>query len=152
MTAKRVVILAGAAIVAILAVTGIYYFVLPRPGGLTTVTIVATGSPPEGSLGAPEQGLVFAPANFTVREGQRVTLVFVNRGSAPHELVIPQLGVDTGVVNVGATKSVSFVPSTVGTFFDMQPCGTPAAESAGLPSCNIEGYGNIEGYVTVLPP
>ncbi len=149
MTAKRVVILAVAAIVVIFAATGIYYLVLP-PGASKTVTIVATGSPPEGSLGAPEQGLVFAPANFTVREGQRVTLVFVNRGSAPHELVIPQLGVDTGVVNVGATKSVSFVPSTVGTFFDMQPCGTPAAESAGLPGCNIEGYGNIEGYVTVL--
>ncbi|HEV2389135.1 MAG TPA: cupredoxin domain-containing protein [Nitrososphaerales archaeon] len=151
MTAERVVI-SAAAIVAIFAVTGIYYFVLPRPGDSTTVTIVATGSPPQGSLGAPEQGLVFAPANFTVRDGQRVTLVFVNRGSAPHELVIPQMGVDTGVVNVGATKSVSFVAGTVGTFFDMQPCGTSAAKLAGLPGCNIAGYGNIAGYVTVSPP
>jgi uncharacterized cupredoxin-like copper-binding protein len=151
MTVRRIVILAAAAIVVILAVTGIYYFVLPPPGGSTTVTIVATGSAPEGSLGAPEEGLVFAPANFTVREGQRVTLVFVNRGSAPHELAIPQLGVNTEVVNAGATKSVSFVPSTVGKFIIMQPCGT-VAELAGLPGCNIGGYGNIEGYVTVLPP
>jgi len=150
MTAKRVVILAAVAIVLILAVTGAYHLVLPH-GPSTTVTVVATGSSPEGSLGAPEEGLVFAPANFTVREGQRVTLVFVNRGSAPHELAIPQLSVDTGVVNTGATKNVSFIPSKVGTFIIMQPCGT-VAELAGLPGCNIEGYGNIEGYVTVLSP
>jgi plastocyanin len=143
-------ILAAAAIIIVLVVTGAYYFVLPH-GPSTTVTIVATGSPPEGSLGAPEQGLVFAPANFTVREGERVTFVFVNHGSAPHELAISQLGVNTGVVSAGATKSISFVPNTVGTFIIMQPCGT-VAELAGLPGCNIAGYGNIEGYVTVLSP
>jgi plastocyanin len=145
MTTKRVVILAAAIVVILLIVTSSYYFVLLHGASATTVTIVATGSPPEGSLGAPEEGLVFAPANFTAMEGQRVTLVFVNRGSAPHELAIPQLGVDTGVVNTGATKSVSFVPSKVGTFIVMQPCGT-VAELAGLPGCNIEGY------LTVSPP
>jgi len=49
MTAKRVVILATAAIFVILVVSGIYYFVLP-PGASTTVTIVATGGPQEGSV------------------------------------------------------------------------------------------------------
>jgi hypothetical protein len=93
--------------------------------------------------------MMVPPWNFTVREGQRVTLVFVNRGSAPHELAISQLGVNTGAVNAGATETISFVPSMVGTFIVMQPCGT-AAELAGLPGCNIMGYGNIEGYVTVL--
>lgn len=131
MTAKRVVILAAAAIVLILAVTGTYYFVLP-PGASATVTIVATGD---------EANVAFAPANFTVQEGQKVTLVFVNHGSAPHELEIPTLSVNTGIVNGGATTRVSFTPNKVGTFTFEQACGT-------FP----EPYCNVAGHVTVLSP
>jgi plastocyanin len=135
MTARHVVIFGAAAIVVILVVTGIYYFVL-RPGGSTTVTIVATGG--QG------KNYTFTPANFTVKEGQQVTLVFVSRDSAPHELVIPLLGVTTQIVDAGATKTVSFTPEKVGTFIVMQPCGAGPHQDV-LPC-------NIQGYATVLSP
>jgi len=100
------------------------------------VTIVATGGQGES--------YTFTPANFTVKEGRQVTLVFVNRDSAPHELVIPLLGVTTQIVDAGATKRVSFTPEKVGTFIVAQPCGTGPPQDV-LPC-------NIQGYVTVLSP
>jgi hypothetical protein len=133
MTAKRVVILAAAAIVVILVVTGTYYFVLPH-GPSTTVTIIFTGGPQEASL-------VFAPANFTVKEGQNVSLVVVNRSSASLQLQIPVLRVLTSVLRPGATTTVSFIPNTVGTFEVMLPCGTTPE------TCDA-----MSGYVTVLSP
>ena len=133
MTARRVVILAAAAIIVIILVTGTYYLVLPS-GGSTTVTIVATGG----------QGRVaFAPANFTVKEGQQVTLVFLNHGSDSHELQIPVLGVDTGTVQPGATARVVFVPSKVGVFsFGEPPTAGP------IEIVRENGMGNV----TVLSP
>jgi plastocyanin len=132
MTARRVVILAAAAIVLIFVVTSTYYFVLPH-GDSATVTIVAMGG---------EGNSAFAPANFTVKEGQNVTLVFVNRGSAPHELQIPALGVSTRWIDAGATTRVSFIPNKVGMFAFDQPV------SAG-PVPQVQG---INGHLTVLPP
>lgn len=74
------------------------------------MTIVATRGPQgEGSVD-------FAPANFTVKEGQHVALVFVNGDIAPHNLQIPTFSVNTGIVKGGATTRVSFVPDKVGTF------------------------------------
>jgi plastocyanin len=139
MTARRVVILSALAIVLILVVTGIYYFVLPPAASATTVTIVATGG--QGSV-------AFAPANFTIKEGQNVTLVFVNRGSAPHELEIPVLGVTMQPVNPGVTTRVSFVPDKVGTFVVWQPCGTTVGPIQGVPSPACNSF----GWVTVLSP
>ncbi len=134
MTARRTVIIAATAIVVILVVTGAYYFALPH-GPLTTVTIVAT----EGQV-----GVAFTPANFTVKEGQQVTLVFVNRDSTPHELVIPAFGVSTQIVNAGSTVSVYFVPNKGGTFIVTQPCGAGPPQDV-LPC-------NIQVYMTVLSP
>jgi hypothetical protein len=131
MTARRTVILAAAAIVVILAVSGIYYFMLPPPGGSTTVTIVVTAGPQ------------LAPANFTVTEGQHVTIVFENTDvGGPHEFEIPALGMSTGVMQAGETVSVNFVPNRVGTFMVVQPCS-----QGGLGPCPPP-----EGYVTVLSP
>jgi uncharacterized cupredoxin-like copper-binding protein len=139
MTAKRVVILAAAAVFVILVVSGIYYFF--PPGGSTTVTIVATG----GSRG--EGSVVFAPRNFTVMEGERVTLILVNRDTSPHELVIPALDVNINAVYGGASASVSFTPEKTGTFSFFQPCGTSLPTAPPSPSC----YGT-EGNVTILSP
>jgi len=131
MTARRVVILAAAAIVVILAVTAIYYFVLPPPGGSTTVTIVVTAGPQ------------LAPANFTVTEGQHVTIVFDNTDDGPHEFQIGAFSVSTGIMQGGQTVTVKFVPNKVGTFIVDQPC--PIVLGPAFPPCR-----SIEGYVTVL--
>ena len=136
MTARRVVILAAAAaVVVILAVIGTYPSVGP-PGDSTTVTIVATA-------GSREVSMVVAPANFTVTQGQHVTIVFHNTDEQPHEFEIPVLGVGTGVVQGGQTVRVNFVPNEVGTFVALQPC---SAGPAPLPPCGAVGY------VTVLSP
>jgi plastocyanin len=135
MTARRVVILAAAAIVLILVVTGTYYFVLPHEPS-TAVTIVATGGPQE---------FAFAPANFTVHEGQHVTLVFVNNGSAPHALEIPQLGAVINSVDAGATASVSFVPNKLGTFLVFQP---PGAGPVPCYACNFAGYVTVDPHLS----
>ena len=129
MTARRVVIPVAVTIAVILAVTGVYYYMLPPPGGSATVTIVVTPGPE------------LAPANFTLVEGQHVTIRFENTDDGPHEFRIGALGVSTGIVNGGQTVGVSFVPNKVGTFTVVQPCPEgPAALPCG-----------IEGYVTVLP-
>jgi uncharacterized cupredoxin-like copper-binding protein len=133
MTARRVVIVAAAAIVVILAVTGIHYFVLPPPGGSTTVTVVVTA------------GHQFAPANFTVTEGQHVTIVFDNTDDGQHEFQIGAFSVSTGIVQGGQTVRVNFVPHKVGMFIVDQPC--PIVLGPAFPPCS-----GMEGYVTVLPP
>jgi len=132
MTARRVVILAAATIAVILVVAGIYYFLLPL-GPSTTVTIVAASG----------QGrVVFAPANFTVTEGQHVTIVFDNTDDGPHEFQIPAFGVSTGIVQAGESVSVNFVPNKVGAFIVVQPC-----PQGGLGPCPPS-----EGQLTVLSP
>jgi len=130
---RRSLLLAAAIVVILLIVTSTYYFVLLPGASATTVTIVATGGQQYGA---------FTPANFTAKEGQRVALVFVNSGSAPHELQIPALSVSTGIVNAGATMRVSFTPNKVGTFgFDQPPSAGPVPMGIGM-----------VGNVTVLPP
>ncbi|MDG6978987.1 MAG: cupredoxin domain-containing protein [Nitrososphaerota archaeon] len=130
MTATRVVIIAAAAIVVILAVTGVNYFLLWHPRGSATETIVVTAGPR------------LAPANLTLMEGQHVTIIFDNTDDGPHEFRIGTFGVSTGIVRGGQTTAVSFIPNKIGTFTIVQPCPQgPAPTPCG-----------IEGYVTVLPP
>jgi heme/copper-type cytochrome/quinol oxidase subunit 2 len=120
----------------VLVVTGTYYFVLPH-GASTTVTIVATA-------GSQEEGVAFTPANFTVKEGQRVTLVLDNKDVYPHELQIPEFGVNTGVVQGGQTGKVSFVPHKAGTFGFGQVASYCIAGPA--PNCPVLG---LDGNMTV---
>jgi uncharacterized cupredoxin-like copper-binding protein len=139
MKPPHVVVLTVTVIVAVLLVTASYYYlVVSAPANSVTVTITANDGPQGDTVG-------FLPANFTVKEGQHVTLALVNGGSAPHELRIGVFGADTGIVNAGATKKVSFIPNKVGTFIAAEPCG------AGPPPPRPLGC-NTEGYVTVLSP
>ncbi|MGH2689682.1 MAG: cupredoxin domain-containing protein [Actinomycetota bacterium] len=54
----------------------------------------------------------FEPATLSRPAGTRVTVVLDNEGALPHTFTINGLGADTGIVNAGDTKSVTFtVPS-----------------------------------------
>ncbi len=72
-----------------------------------TITVTATNT---------ETRYQFSPSQITVSPGLNVTIVFRNQGSQLHSFSIPTLNVDTGLVNPGQEKSVSFTaPSSSGT-------------------------------------
>jgi plastocyanin len=75
----------------------------------------------------------YEPRSLTARAGQAVTLDLANEGDQPHTFTINNV-VDSGRVEAGASKSVSFTPSQAGplTFF-----------------CTIHGQASMSGTLTV---
>ncbi|MGQ0680659.1 MAG: cupredoxin domain-containing protein [Actinomycetota bacterium] len=77
---------------------------------------------------------VFSPTNVSVPSGE-VTLRFVNNGTLQHNLTIDSLGVDSGIIEPGDSKEVSFTAPDGATEFictihlasdDMKGTITPA--------------------------
>jgi nitrous oxide reductase len=123
------------AIILILAGLGTYYAIVQSgPQGSVTeaIAIVAPSDVAAAEL---------SPQNFTVTEGEKVTLVIDNMDNTTHTLAIPTI-METPVIQPGQTVIVSFVPKEVGVFPLMQPvimqCQTYHA-------CYLTG-----GYVTVI--
>jgi plastocyanin len=143
---SRTIILA-VVIVAILVVSGAYYFTgVIGTGAANSVTInvsVTNGNPANGAADA------FVPNNFTVTEGQHVTIVFQNGDDGPHELAIPAFNVNTQVVQGGQTQRVTFTPNQVGTFKYYEPPGVCSQGAAGA-ACTGKQLTN--GTMTVLAP
>jgi plastocyanin len=136
----------GVVIVVVLAISAAYYIEsLNNGGGGVTIDMEVTSGTPQN--GAPDH---FLPANFTVTEGEKVTIVFDNTDDGPHRLQIPALGVDTGPVQGGQTVRVTFVPERVGTFEYDQPQGSCYDQQNPAVSCT--GAQETNGEVTVLPP
>lgn len=104
---------------------------------MTVVIQVTNGTTQNGAADA------FSPRNFTVVEGQRVTLVFENNDDNAHELVIPLLGVDTNIVQGGSSTRVVFVPNQTGMFEYFEPQGVCG-------SCT--GVQETSGNMTVTTP
>jgi plastocyanin len=75
----------------------------------------------------------YEPRTLSARAGQAVSLTVVNEGDQPHTFTIAGL-VDSGRVEAGQSKSVSFTPTQAGTltFF-----------------CTIHGQASMSGTVTV---
>jgi uncharacterized cupredoxin-like copper-binding protein len=124
------------AIFLILVGFGIYYSVSEI--GLKPVTESIDITIPGGDTAAAE----LSPQNFTVMEGQKVTLVINNMDNSPHFLYISALGVNTEIIQSGQTATVSFVPNKVGVFPLWQPPMT--GPCATYSTCNVN-----QGYVTV---
>jgi len=57
----------------------------------------------------------FAPTAITVKKGEKVKLVFKNSGGM-HDFVVDELDVRTKIIASGATDTVEFTASEVGTF------------------------------------
>ena len=75
----------------------------------------------------------YGPENINARAGELVTLEVVNNGAAPHTFTITGV-VDSGTLNSGQTRTVSFTPSAAGTLQFL---------------CTIHGAGVMSGTVTV---
>jgi heme/copper-type cytochrome/quinol oxidase subunit 2 len=148
---KRPVILA-VVVVAILAVSGGYYInsISGTAANSQIVTvIVSAGLFGQNATLNPD---AYSIHNFTVTEGQRVTIVFDNTDDGPHQLVIPAFGVDSGIVQGGQTIRVNFTPNKVGVFPFFQPNG--ACNYGGLTPQQGGCTGNQEtsGNMTVIAP
>jgi len=139
-------ILLVAFVIIVIALSGAYYVVAASRFSENSVTVnieVTNGTPQNGAAD------VFEPRNFTVTEGQHVTIVFDNTDDGPHELQIPQLGVSTGIVQGGQTARVEFTANQVGTFEYSEPPGV-CAQNAGAAACT--GVQETSGNMTVLAP
>jgi len=134
-------------VVAILAVSAGYYISGLSNSRSVTVTIQVTS----GTLqnGAAD---VFEPRNFTVTEGQQVTIVFENTDDGPHELTIPAFGVSTGIVQGGQTARVIFVPNQTGNYEYLEPQGVCDANGISAAQGGCTGVQETNGNMTVLAP
>ncbi len=126
-------------VVAVLAVSAAYYASSVSGGSKDSVTVVIQVTNGTAQNGAAD---AFSPRNFTVVEGQHVTLVFENNDDNAHELVIPHFGVDTNVVEGGSSARVVFVPNQTGVFEYFEPPGVCG-------SCT--GAQETSGNMTVIP-
>lgn len=143
---NRSVILVAVIIIVLVASAGLYVY-SQRSSASNTETIyteVTAGTPQNGG---PDELL---PVNFTVTEGDHVTIVFDNTDDGPHEMEIPALGFSTGIVQGGQTTRTTFVPNQVGTFPYDQPQG--ACVSIADPAVSCTGAQEFNGFVTVVSP
>lgn len=72
----------------------------------------------------------FSPADLTVKRGSSVEIVFKNDGRVRHDLVIEELGVDSGKVNAGQSSTFSFTPNSSGEYKIV--CTEPGHEASGM--------------------
>jgi plastocyanin len=77
----------------------------------------------------------FQPATLTGRVGQAINLNVTNRGQAPHTFTIQGV-TDSGTLNGGASRAVTFTPSAAGTLTYF---------------CLIHGQARMSGTITVTP-
>ena len=73
---------------------------------------------------------IFNPSSITLKAGEMVRLIFTNKGSAPHDLRIEELGIGTKVIRAGETDTIEFEAPSSGeyTFF----CSVPGHRKAGM--------------------
>ncbi len=109
------------AVIAVALLAGAYYASAHNSSSSSTnsvtVDIEIVGGVGNGTVDT------YSPDNFTVSEGQHVTLAVLNTDDNTHGLVIKALGVDTGIIDPGDTKRVSFVANETGTFVYYEPPG-----------------------------
>ena len=109
------------AVVLVAAVAGGFYLSQAANSantpGSTTIDIQILGGVGKGTVDT------YSPDNFTVRQGEDVTLAVLNTDDNTHGLVITAFGVNTGIILPGDTARVSFVANQTGTFTYFEPPG-----------------------------
>jgi hypothetical protein len=90
----------------------------------------------------------YAPDNFTVTEGNNVTLVVLNTDDNTHALFITQFGVASGIIDPADTWRGWFIANETGMFKFYEPPGYCKGGYGGV--CNSVQH--MWGYVTVVPP
>jgi heme/copper-type cytochrome/quinol oxidase subunit 2 len=89
----------------------------------------------------------YVPDNFTVTEGNNVTLVIQNTDDNTHGLEIPQFGINSGIILPGVTDRVWFIANQTGIFKYQEPPGDCKGGFGGV--CNSVQH--MWGYITVSP-
>jgi len=132
-----------AVIIVALVVSGGYYLYTAsnKCSNCVTVNITIVGGDTANSTDT------YSPDNFTVTEGQHVTLVVLNTDDNTHGLKIDQFGVDTGIIQSGASEREQFVPNQAGTFTYYEPPGYCTGGVGNV--CNSEQ--DMIGNMTVIP-
>jgi plastocyanin len=59
----------------------------------------------------------FSPSTLTFQVGQPATVTFTNTGKMPHDFVVDEIpGAKTDIIKGGESTSITFTPTTAGTF------------------------------------
>lgn len=130
----------------------IYYFVFSKMNGYTntpvgngyaspTVTTTVTTQPSTSSASPTSttstvdvtvsgREFAFTPSVITVKKGQPIQLTFKNEGQYPHNLTISDLNVKTKTIQSGQQDTITFTPSTTGSFTYL--CTVPGHADRGM--------------------
>jgi heme/copper-type cytochrome/quinol oxidase subunit 2 len=119
--AVQTVAIAIVVLIALVAVGGIYYFVVyNKPASIGNFSerirmdiggYYYNATDPSQSVPA-----AFYPENFNVSLGAHITLFITNQDNLTHGLAIPQFNVDTGPMMPNATTTLSFVATPTGNY------------------------------------
>ncbi len=135
--AQRTIIVAVVIAAALLA--GYFIFTgIQRPASVPQIIMPPESPQQEEGVAAPETREIavsgtefsFSPAAVTLKEGEKVRVIFTNAGSAPHNFTIEGLGIKTKVIGSGQSDVVEFVAPASGnyTFF----CSVAGHRQAGM--------------------
>ena len=127
-------------IVAVVAAGEYYQGTFSSTGNSKTVNIEILGGTGPGTVD------IYSPDNFTVTNGQQVTLAILNTDDNTHGFVMRAFGVDTGVILPGHTTRVSFNANQTGMFEFLEPPGY--CGQLGKPCNSVQ---HMWGYMTVAP-
>lgn len=134
-------VLIAVIVVAVIA-AGEYYAQTFSPGvNSTTVNIQILGGVGPGTVD------IYSPDNFTVTQGEHVSLAILNTDDNTHGLAMKAFGIDTGVILPGQTARVNFVANQTGTFEFLEPPGYCTGGVGHV--CNSVQH--MWGYMTVSP-
>jgi heme/copper-type cytochrome/quinol oxidase subunit 2 len=90
----------------------------------------------------------FVPDNFTLTQGNTVTLVVQNTDDNTHGLEITQFGVNSGLILPGDTVRLSFLANQTGIFRYQEPPGDCKGGFGGV--CNSVQH--MWGFITIVSP
>lgn len=72
----------------------------------------------------------FTPSTLSVKSGEKVRIIFQNRGKFPHNLTIDKLGVATKTISPGQTDSLELTADQTGSF--VMYCSVDAHRQKGM--------------------
>lgn len=114
----------GAIVIAVIvAISAVAYFTVydkPSPGYFSEQLTVQIGR------SASNATATYLPDNFTLSQGEHVSLVVQNTDNSAHGLAIPKFNQNTGEIAANGTATIAFVPNVVGNFTFDEPstdCG-----------------------------
>lgn len=115
-------LLIGLGVLLAVIVVGFYFVRSPKlnygPTQSTSTQPVVSVAPsgPVKEIAVSAKEFAYTPSSITVSKGQTVKIDFTNNGTVAHNFTITELNVATKTIGPGETDSVTFTPTTAGTF------------------------------------